>query len=105
MVFIMNKNKEKINKIVETAKYDVIFCIFISIICSIIFLIMFLHWKTFIPLFYNIIPLFLLETKVHVYLNIISIKKYIEKNKLCDKMGNILFYNEEYYLLTDIILL
>lgn len=39
--------------------------------------------------------------RVNTYNNLKRIKKYLKENGLLDKVGNIDFWNERYYFLTD----
>lgn len=96
-----NENREKINKMVETAKYDMIFSLLIFVVVTLVISIMVFNGLTPIYLFFILIPLFFLYGKIISYINIKAIKRYIEKNNLYSKMGKIEYWNEEYYLLTD----
>lgn len=96
-----NENREKINKMVVTAKYDMIFSFLVFVVVTLVISIMVFNGLTPIYLFFILIPLFFLYGKIISYINIKAIKRYIEKNDLYNKMGKIEYWNEEYYLLTD----
>lgn len=94
-------NKKKIKEFITIAKYDIIvyFIIFVISILAISFIS--IKTDTYIYLLFILCPLMFLLGKITSYINIKKIEQYISKNNLYNNMGEIKFWNEEYYILSD----
>lgn len=94
-------NQKKIKEFITIAKYDIIvyFIIFVISILAISFIS--IKTDTYIYLLFILCPLMFLLGKITSYINIKKIEQYISKNNLYNNMGEIKFWNEEYYILSD----
>lgn len=94
-------NKKKIEEFITIAKYDSI-VYFIVFIISTLFILFIAHkTDTGIYLLFILCQLLFFVGKITSYINIKKIEQYISKNNLYDKMGEIKFWNKEYYILSD----
>lgn len=94
-------NKKKIKEFIAIAKYDIIVYFIILVISILVISFIVIKTDTYIYLSFILCPLLFFISKIISYINIKKIEQYISKNDLYNNMGEIKFWNEEYYILSD----
>ena len=95
------KVSKSVDKYVAIGKTDAIFYLIMTVI--IFFVLLFIAYKVdwYYILFADILLVLRTLEKVEIYFNLKKLNKYIIENDLGDKIGNIDFWNERNYFLTD----
>ena len=96
------KNKKlTIDEYIDIGKYDIFVYIIITIILFIILLYIGYKNNFYYILLLDIIMIIRIIERIDTYHTLKEIKAYLIKNNLLDKIGNIDYWNERYYFLTD----
>lgn len=93
--------KKTIDEYIEIAKTDIILYIIVLLILSLILLYISFRVNWYYLMIFSIVFSFSIINKIIVYHTLRNIKDYLIKNDLLDKIGEIIFWNEKNYLLTD----
>jgi len=98
----MIEKRKTLKDYILISKSDIVVYFVITII--LFFLLLFISIKThcYVYLFFTLIMILFSAAKVEAYFNLKKIKKYLIQNHLINKIGNIEFWNERNYFLTDI---
>lgn len=100
------KNREKkkltLDEYIDIGKSDIIVYICVTFILLTIFLYVGIKYNVYYYLFFvGIIVIERTFERIETFMTLKQIKKYITINNLLDKIGNIDYWNERYYFLTD----
>lgn len=100
------KNKEKKNQTldgyIDIGKSDIIVYVSVTLILLIIFLYVGIKYNVYYYLFFvGLIIIGRTYERIETLVTLKQIKKYLTDNNLLDKIGNIDYWNEKYYFLTD----
>ena len=100
----VKESLKTLNDYIKEAKFDMI--LYFIILCILVILQVVLYILYGIPvaicfLFLVLVHLLFTTDKIALYNNVLKINKYLINNKLENKIGNILFWNEKNYFLTD----
>lgn len=100
------KNKEKKNQTldeyIDIGKSDIIVYVSVTLILLIIFLYVGIKYNVYYYLFFvGLIIIGRTYERIKTLVTLKQIKKYLTDNNLLDKIGNIDYWNEKYYFLTD----
>lgn len=98
----MNKHKKTLDNYLVEAKVDiVIYLVFYLVVLGCLFYLSYeIH---FYPFFVIFLLWFLVSwiKRIQIYYYVVLIKRYITSHNLLDKLGDILFWNNDYYFLTE----
>ncbi|MCI6932155.1 MAG: hypothetical protein MR765_03355 [Tenericutes bacterium] len=100
------KNKEKkkltLDEYIDIGKSDIIVYICVTFILLTIFLYIGIKYNVYYYLFFvGLIVIGRSYERIETFVTLKQIKKYLTDNNLLDKIGNIDYWNERYYFLTD----
>lgn len=100
------KNKEKkkltLDEYIDIGKSDIIVYVSVTLILLIIFLYIGIKYNVYYYLFFiGLIVIGRSYERIETFVTLKQIKKYLTDNNLLDKIGNIDYWNERYYFLTD----
>lgn len=100
------KNKEKkkltLDEYIDIGKSDIIVYICVTFILLTIFLYVGIKYNVYYYLFFvGLIVIGRSYERIETFVTLKQIKKYLTDNNLLDKIGNIDYWNERYYFLTD----
>ena len=100
------KNKEKkkltLDEYIDIGKSDIIVYICVTFILLTIFLYVVIKYNVYYYLFFvGLIIIGRSYERIDTFVTLKQIKKYLTDNNLLDKIGNIDYWNERYYFLTD----
>lgn len=100
------KNKEKkkltLDEYIDIGKSDIIVYVSVTLILLIIFLYVGIKYNVYYYLFFvGLIIIGRTYERIETFVTLKQIKKYLTDNNLLDKIGNIDYWNEKYYFLTD----
>lgn len=100
------KNKEKkkltLDEYINIGKSDIIVYVSVTLILLIIFLYVGIKYNVYYYLFFvGLIIIGRTYERIETLVTLKQIKKYLTDNNLLDKIGNIDYWNEKYYFLTD----
>lgn len=100
------KNKEKkkliLDEYIDIGKSDIIVYVSVTLILLIIFLYVGIKYNVYYYLFFvGLIIIGRSYERIETFVTLKQIKKYLTDNNLLDKIGNIDYWNERYYFLTD----
>lgn len=100
------KNKEKkkltLDEYIDIGKSDIIVYVSVTLILLIIFLYVGIKYNAYYYLFFvGLIMIGRSYERIETFVTLKQIKKYLTDNNLLDKIGNIDYWNERYYFLTD----
>jgi len=101
LVMYMKKDKKSIDEYIKIAKGDVDIHLFVAIILFLILIYVSYKCDCYYFLFIELFQLIRLISRVDGYFNIKKIKEYLIENNLIDKIGDIDFWNEKDYILSD----
>ena len=99
-----NKEKKKItlDEYIDIGKSDIIVYVSVTLILLIIFLYVGIKYNVYYYLFFvGLIIIGRSCERIETFVTLKQIKKYLTDNNLLDKIGNIDYWNERYYFLTD----
>ena len=99
-----NKEKKKItlDEYIDIGKSDIIVYVSVTLIFLIIFLYIGIKYNVYYYLFFvGLIIIGRSYERIDTFVTLKQIKKYLTDNNLLDKIGNIDYWNERYYFLTD----
>ena len=99
-----NKGKKKItlDEYIDIGKSDIIVYVSVTLILLIIFLYVGIKYNVYYYLFFvGLIIIGRSCERIETFVTLKQIKKYLTDNNLLDKIGNIDYWNERYYFLTD----
>lgn len=97
----MKKDKKSIDEYIKIAKGDVDIHLLVAIILFLILIYVSYKCDSYYFLFIELFQLIRLISRVDGYFNIKKIKNYLIENNLIDKIGDIDFWNEKDYVLSD----
>lgn len=97
----MKKKNKTIDDIVYESKMDIYTYIIITIVLFLILLYFSFKVDWYFLMFCNSIMIIVTITKVFVYIRTLKIRKYLITNHLTSKIGNIDYWNNNHYLLTE----
>lgn len=100
------KNNEKkkltLDEYINIGKSDIIVYVSVTLILLIIFLYVGIKYNVYYYLFFvGLIIIGRTYERIETLVTLKQIKKYLTDNNLLDKIGNIDYWNEKYYFLTD----
>lgn len=100
------KNREKkkltLDEYIDIGKSDIIVYICVTFILLSIFLYVGIKYNVYYYLFFvGLIVIGRTYERIETFVTLKEIKKYLTINNLLDKIGNIDYWNEKYYFLTD----
>ncbi len=100
------KNREKkkltLDEYIDIGKSDIIVYICVTFILLTIFLYVGIKYNVYYYLFFvGLIVIGRTSERIETFMTLKQIKKYLTINNLLDKIGNIDYWNERYYFLTD----
>ena len=100
------KNREKkkltLDEYIDIGKSDIIVYICVTFILLTIFLYVGIKYNVYYYLFFvGLIIIGRSYERIDTFVTLKQIKKYLTDNNLLDKIGNIDYWNERYYFLTD----
>lgn len=100
------KNKEKkkltLDEYIDIGKSDIIVYVSVTFILLTIFLYIGIKYNVYYYLFFvGLIVIGRSYERIETFVTLKQIKKYLTDNNLLDKIGNIDYWNERYYFLTD----
>lgn len=100
------KNREKkkltLDEYIDIGKSDIIVYICVTFILLTIFLYVGIKYNVYYYLFFvGLIIIGRTSERIETFMTLKQIKKYLTINNLLDKIGNIDYWNERYYFLTD----
>lgn len=98
------KKKEKltIDKYIDIGKSDILVYIIVTIILLAISLYTGIKYNFYGDMiFVGIIMIGRIVERINTLFNLKKIKTYLVENNLLDKIGNVVYWNERYYFLTD----
>lgn len=99
-----NKEKKKItlDEYIDIGKSDIIVYVSVTLILLIIFLYVGIKYNVYYYLFFvGLIIIGRSCERIETFVTLKQIKKNLTDNNLLDKIGNIDYWNERYYFLTD----
>ena len=99
-----NKEKKKItlDEYIAISKSDIIVYASVTLILLAIFLYVGIKYNIYYYLFFvGLIIIGRTYERIETFVTLNQIKKYLTDNNLLDKIGNIDYWNERYYFLTD----
>ena len=103
-----NDRRETLDDYISIAKTDVYVYLVVTLISLTVWILTFIKQNEvwYIKLFFIVVLTLCFFGawfigKIRAYYNLNKIKKYLIVNGLIDKIGKILYWNEEYYFLTD----
>lgn len=99
-----NKEKKKItlDEYIAISKSDIIVYASVTLILLAIFLYVGIKYNIYYYLFFvGLIIIGRTYERIETFVTLNQIKKYLTDNNLLDKIGNIDYWNEKYYFLTD----
>ena len=99
----MMKKKKKltIDEYIDIGKNDIFVYIIITIILFLILLYIGYKSNFYYILLFDLIMIIRIIERIDTYHTLKQMKSYLTKNNLLDKIGNIDYWNERYYFLTD----
>lgn len=99
----MMKKKKKltIDEYMNIGKNDIFVYIIITIILFLILLYIGYKSNFYYILLFDLIMIIRIIERIDTYHTLKQMKSYLTKNNLLDKIGNIDYWNERYYFLTD----
>lgn len=99
----MMKKKKKltIDEYMNIGKNDIFVYIIITIILFLILLYIGYKSNFYYILLFDLIMIIRIIERINTYHTLKQMKSYLTKNNLLDKIGNIDYWNERYYFLTD----
>ena len=100
------KNREKkkltLDEYIDIGKSDIVVYLSVTLILLIIFLYVGIKYNVYYYLFFvGLIIIGRSYERIETFVTLKQIKKYLTINNLLDKIGNIDYWNERYYFLTD----
>ncbi len=100
------KNKEKkkltLDEYIDIGKSDIVVYLCVTLNLLIIFLYVGIKYNVYYYLFFvGLIIIGRSYERIDTFVTLKQIKKYLTDNNLLDKIGNIDYWNERYYFLTD----
>lgn len=100
------KNKEKkkltLDEYIDIGKSDIVVYLCVTLNLLIIFLYVGIKYNVYYYLFFvGLIIIGRSYERIETFVTLKQIKKYLTDNNLLDKIGNIDYWNERYYFLTD----
>lgn len=96
------KKKLTIDEYIDIGKGDITVYVIVTIILLLITLYFGIKYNFyFYMLFVGLIMLFKIIEWIETFLTLKKIKGYLVDNDLLDKIGNINYWNDKYYFLTD----
>ena len=96
------KKKLTINKYIDIAKWDIVIYVIVSVIVLLISLYIGVKYNFYYHLiFIGIIIVIKIGERINTYITLKKIKSYLVNNNILDRIGNIDYWNERYYFLTD----
>ena len=99
-----NKKKKKLtlDEYIDIGKSDIIVYVSVTFILLTIFLYVGIKYNVYYYLFFvGLIIIGRTYERVETFVTLKEIKKYLTINNILDKIGNIDYWNEKYYFLTD----
>lgn len=103
-LWVIKVKKKKcftIDEHINIAKNDIIIYLIIMTILILILLYICYRIDFYYYMYFSILGLFLIIGRIQNYIRIKRIKNYLVNNSLIRDIGNILFWNEDSYILTD----
>lgn len=95
------KKKLTIDEYMNIGKGDIFVYIIATVIVSLILLYIAYKKNFYYIFFFDIIMVGRTIERIETYITLKKVKLYLIKNNLLDKIGNIDYWNERYYFLTD----
>ena len=96
------KKKLTIDEYIDIAKWDIVIYVVVSVIILLISLYIGVKYNFYYHLiFIGIIIVIKIGERINTYITLKKIKSYLVDNNILDKIGNIDYWNERYYFLTD----
>ena len=95
------KKKLTIDEYMNIGKNDIFVYIIITIILFLILLYIGYKSNFYYILLFDLIMIIRIIERINTYHTLKQMKSYLTKNNLLDKIGNIDYWNERYYFLTD----
>jgi hypothetical protein len=95
------KKKLSIDEYIEISKGDIYVYIIITIILFLILLYISYKKDSYYILLFELVMLIQSIERIETYYTLKKIKTYLFENNLIDKIGNIDYWNERYYFLTE----
>ena len=96
------KRKLTIDEYIDIAKWDIVIYVIVSVIVLLISLYIGVKYNFYYHLiFIGIIIVIKIGERINTYITLKKIKSYLVDNNILDKIGNIDYWNERYYFLTD----
>ena len=96
------KKKLTINEYIDIAKWNIVIYVIVSVIVLLIFLYIGIKYNFYYHLiFIGIMIIVKIGERIDTYFALKKIKSYLVDNNILDKIGNIDYWNEKYYFLTD----
>ena len=96
------KKKLTIDEYIDIAKWDIVIYVIVSVIVLLISLYIGVKYNFYYHLiFIGIIIVIKIGERINTYITLKKIKSYLVNNNILDRIGNIDYWNERYYFLTD----
>ena len=96
------KKKLTIDEYIDIAKWNIVIYVIVSVIVLLIFLYIGIKYNFYYHLiFIGIMIIVKIGERIDTYFALKKIKSYLVDNNILDKIGNIDYWNERYYFLTD----
>ena len=96
------KRKLTIDEYIDIAKWDIVIYVIVSVIVLLISLYIGVKYNFYYHLiFIGIIIVIKIGERINTYITLKKIKSYLVNNNILDRIGNIDYWNERYYFLTD----
>ncbi len=96
------KKKLTIGEYIDIAKWDIVIYVIVSVVLLLISLYIGIKYNFYYHLiFIGIIIVIKIRERIDTYFTLKKIKSYLVDNNILDKIGNIDYWNERYYFLTD----
>ena len=96
------KKKLTIDEYIDIAKWDIVIYVIVSVIVLLISLYIGIKYNFYYHLiFIGIMIIVKIGERIDTYFALKKIKSYLVDNNILDKIGNIDYWNEKYYFLTD----
>ena len=96
------KKKLTIDEYIDIVKWDIVIYVIVSVIVLLISLYIGVKYNFYYHLiFIGIIIVIKIGERINTYITLKKIKSYLVNNNILDRIGNIDYWNERYYFLTD----
>ena len=96
------KKKLTIDECIDIAKWNIVIYVIVSVIVLLISLYIGVKYNFYYHLiFIGIIIVIKIGERINTYITLKEIKSYLVNNNILDRIGNIDYWNERYYFLTD----